>query len=256
MRKQTEATFDGATLALPELSAAAAEFVHQHPEAARVAVTAALEAVAAHFDSARDEARVPEALRTFVVETSGEDDELIGAEEAAQRLAVSRATVYNWIEAGRLVGWRLTRQGTLIPAEQILGPAELVPGIDKVLEILPEPRAAWRFLKEESPFFDTPQRPIDALKAGRVDDVVEAARTSGAAEPYPQEKSMSDTSQVSQRTVAAPPPTPASSKPLPNRVFSVVLKAYEDVEWSWTSSPDGVSYVSGYTIVRRVPGRG
>jgi excisionase family DNA binding protein len=181
MRKQSEAAFDGATLALPELSAAAAEFVHQHPEEARVAVTAALEAVAAHFDSARDEARVPDALRTFVVEASGEDDELIGAEEAARRLAVSRATVYNWIEAGRLLGWRLTRQGTLIPAEQILGPGELVPGIDRLLEVLPEPRAAWRFLKEESPFFDTPQRPIDALKAGKVEDVVEAARTSGEA---------------------------------------------------------------------------
>jgi hypothetical protein len=78
-------------------------------------------------------------------------------------------------------GSAVTRQGTLIPAEQILGPGELVPGIDRVLEILPEPRAAWRFLKEESPFFDSPQRPIDALKAGKVDDVVEAARTSGEA---------------------------------------------------------------------------
>jgi RES domain len=53
-----------------------------------------------------------------------------------------------------------------------------------------------------------------------------------------------------QAAVAAPPPAPASSKPLPNRVFSVVLKADEDVEWAWTSSPDGVSYVTGYTIVR------
>ena len=181
MRKQSEAAFDGATLALPELSAAAAEFVQQHPEEARVAVTAALEAVAAHFDSTRDESRIPAALRPLVVEASGTDDELISVEEAARRLAVSRATVYNWIDSRRLLGWRLTRQGTLIPAEQIRGPGELVPGIDRVLEILPEPRAAWRFLKEESPFFDTPQRPIDALKAGKVDDVVDAARTSGEA---------------------------------------------------------------------------
>src|SRR5579862_325019 len=181
MRKQSEAAFDGATLALPELSAAAAEFVQQHPEEARVAVTAALEAVAARFESARNEPMIPHALRPMVVEASGTDDELISAEEAARRLAVSRATVYNWIDSRRLLGWRLTRQGTLIPAEQILGPGELVPGIDKVLEILPEPRSAWRFLKEESPFFETPQRPIDALKAGKVDDVVEAARSSGEA---------------------------------------------------------------------------
>ena len=181
MRKQIEAAFDGATLALPELSAAAAQFVQQHPEEARVAVTAALEAVAAHFDSVRNESKIPDALRPFVVEASGTDGELITVEEAGRRLAVSRATVYNWIDSRRLLGWRLTRQGTLIPAEQIVGPGELVAGIDRVLEILPEPRAAWRFLKEESAFFDAPRRPIDALKAGKVDDVVEAARTSGEA---------------------------------------------------------------------------
>ena len=93
MRKQIEAAFDGATLALPELSAAATEFVHQHPEEARVAVTAALEAVAAHFDSARNESRIPDALRPFVVEASVTDDEVITVERRLQRrLAVSRAT--------------------------------------------------------------------------------------------------------------------------------------------------------------------
>ena len=182
MRKQIQAAFDGATLALPDLSVTAAEFVQQHPEEARVAVTAALEAVAAHFDPVRQYSRIPETLRSFVVEGAADsDDELVSAEEAARLLAVSRATVYNWIESHRLLGWRLTRQGTLIPAEQIVGPGELVQGIARVLEVLPEPRSAWRFLKEESPFFDTPQRPIDALKAGKVDDVVAAARTSGEA---------------------------------------------------------------------------
>jgi excisionase family DNA binding protein len=182
MRKHAQAAFDGATLALPELSAVATEFVQQHPEEARVAVTAALEAVAAHFEAARNESRIPESLRPFVDDDpAAADDELIGPEEAARRLGVSRATVYNWIDSLRLIGWRLTRQGTLIPAEQILGRGEVVPGIERVLEILPEPRIAWRFLKDESPFFDTPIRPIDALKAGKVDDVVMAARTSGEA---------------------------------------------------------------------------
>jgi hypothetical protein len=66
MRKQFEAAFDGATLALPELSAAAAQFIQQYPEEARLAVTAALEAVAAHFASRRDETGVPDSLRPFV----------------------------------------------------------------------------------------------------------------------------------------------------------------------------------------------
>ena len=180
MRKYAVAAFDGATLALPELSDTAAEFVQEHPEEARLAIRAALEAVAAHFDAARDESGIPDSLRRFVDDSAeADDDELIGPEEAARRLGVSRATVYNWIDSQRLLGWRLTRQGTLIPAEQILGRSEVVPGIDRVLEILPEPRTAWRFLKEESPFFDTPTRPIDALKAGKLDDVMMAARTAG-----------------------------------------------------------------------------
>jgi hypothetical protein len=62
---------------------------------------------------------------------------------------------------------------------------------------------------------------------------------------------MSNVSQHSQRTVTAPLPSPALAKPLPNRVFSVVLKADEDVEWIWTHTADGVSSVSGYTIVKK-----
>ena len=58
-------------------------------------------------------------------------------------------------------------------------------------------------------------------------------------------------SSASSRTVTAPPPSPASMKPLPNRVFSVVLQADEDVEWSWMHTADGVSYVTGYTVIKR-----
>src|SRR3981189_3735415 len=88
-------------------------------------------AVAAHFDSARDESRIPDALRPFVVVASGTDDELINAEEAARRAAVSRATVYNWIDSRRCLGWRLPRQGNRTPAGKVVGPGELIPGIDR-----------------------------------------------------------------------------------------------------------------------------
>jgi hypothetical protein len=37
------------------------------------------------------------------------------------------------------------------------------------------------FLTEESQLFDSPQRPIDALKAGKTDEVIAAARASGEA---------------------------------------------------------------------------
>jgi excisionase family DNA binding protein len=122
-------------------------------------------------------------LRPFVVDpaTAIPPPGMIGADEAARRLGVSRATVYNWIEARRLIGWRRTRQGTYIPSEQIVGPGELVPGIKRILQLIPDTRAAWRFLDELSPRFDAPQRPIDALKAGNVEEVITAARASGEA---------------------------------------------------------------------------
>jgi excisionase family DNA binding protein len=172
------------SIRLPPLSPAASAFVRQYPNQAQLAVTAALEAAAIQFAAMNAiESEIPASLRPFTIEASplASSDELIGPEEAAQRLNVSRATIYNWIESRRLIGWRLTRQGTLIPAEQIVGSGELVAGIEQILQLIPEPRAAWRFLAEESPLFDSPQRPIDTLKAGKTNEVIAAARALGEA---------------------------------------------------------------------------
>ena len=58
-------------------------------------------------------------------------------------------------------------------------------------------------------------------------------------------------SQPQKRTVTPPPPSPPTATSLPNQVLSVVLNADEDVEWLWTCTPERVSYVSGYRVVRR-----
>jgi hypothetical protein len=60
----------------------------------------------------------------------------------------------------------------------------------------------------------------------------------------------------SSRTILAPPPSPASAKPVVNRVESVILGPEEDVEWIWAHTPEGVSYVNGYIIVKREPDGG
>ena len=52
------------------------------------------------------------------------------------------------------------------------------------------------------------------------------------------------------RVVQAPAPT-TSALLAANRVVSVILQPGEEVAWVWTSTPDGGSYVSGYTIVTR-----
>jgi hypothetical protein len=68
--------------------------------------------------------------------------------------------------------------------------------------------------------------------------------------PSFEERFMSIKPQQSPRTIAAPRPSPASAKTPLNRVESVVLGPDEDVEWIWTHTLDGSSYVSGYTIVK------
>ena len=164
----------------PRLSTRAAEFLREHPDRAERVVAAALEDAAfddaglsdaASPDDASSERAVPEALRRFIV-SDDDDASLLSVSEASERLAVSRPTIYSWIEQGRLVAWKVTRRGRLIPAEQIVGPGELVPGIDRVLAAIPQPRAVWRFLTEESPFLSGELcRPIDVLKSGRPDDI-------------------------------------------------------------------------------------
>ena len=87
--------------------------------------------------------------------------------------------MYAWIEAKRLLAWRATRRGVLVPAEQIMGPGKVVPGIDRVLAVIPDPAAAWDFLTQESPYVnrDSLRRPIDALKAGELEPVIAAAHS-------------------------------------------------------------------------------
>ena len=64
---------------------------------------------------------------------------------------------------------------------------------------------------------------------------------------------MPTSSQQFKRTVAAPAPSFASAMLPANRVLSVDLQADEDVEWITTSTADGMTYVSGYTITKRQP---
>lgn len=122
---------------------------------------------------------MPESLKPFLIHRPS-DPSLIGVYEAAARLQVSRTTVYDWVEKKILLGWKSTRRGLTIPAEQIVGPGKVVPGIAAVLEIIGDPELTWAFLSEKWPFSDNEARPIDKLKAGDLNDVVNAAPSFGA----------------------------------------------------------------------------
>ena len=165
----------------PALSSSAKAFVRHRPREARLAVTAALEAAAAQCEAEGRSADldVPEALRPFVVRrTDGE--RILGVSEAAACLEVSRTTVYDWVRKNVLLAWRSTKRGLRIPAAQILGPGRVVAGLADVAEAIGDPELAWVFLIREWPFEDAVTTPLDALKAGRIDDVLGAASGFGA----------------------------------------------------------------------------
>lgn len=164
------------------LSSSAARFVRRHPRQAGMAVAAALEAAASQYQAKdRDSAGgLAEALTPFVVLKSPGAD-TVGVSEAAERLRISRTTVYDWVEKKILLGWKSTKRGLTIPAEQILGPGKVAPGIPELLRIIEDPELAWAFLSEVWPFAGEVARPIDKLKAGEVEEVVDAAPSFGTA---------------------------------------------------------------------------
>ncbi len=167
----------------PALSLAAVRFVETHPDEVQRIVATALETAAALDATGVPAATrsIPPALQRLVTSArpSAEEGRVLSVSEASELLEVTRVTVYAWIEAKRLLAWRATRRGVLIPAGQIVGPGEVVPGIERVLKVIAEPAAAWDFLTEESPYVtaDALRRPIDALKAGEIDAVIAAAHS-------------------------------------------------------------------------------
>lgn len=167
---------------LQGLSPTATTFLRLHPREARMAVAAALEAAAVQFKAQDDvsPADAPPALAPFVVRRPYGTD-MLGVSEAAERLQISRTTVYDWVEKKILLGWKSTKRGLTIPAEQILGPGKVVPGMAQVVEIIGDPELAWAFLSQEWPFADKAERPLQKLKAGNVEEVVSAAPTFGTA---------------------------------------------------------------------------
>ena len=165
----------------PVLSSSAREFVRDHPREARLAVVVALETAAAQCgaEDGGDVVDVPEELRSFIVRRGGGED-ILGVSEAAERLKVSRTTVYDWVEKKTLIAWKSTKRGLSIPAAQILGPGRVVSGLAEVVDVIGDPELAWSFLTQEWPFEDTASTPLELLNAGRVEEVVDAAPGFGA----------------------------------------------------------------------------
>jgi hypothetical protein len=126
---------------------------------------------------------VPQGLRRFVVADRIEDDvEVLDLPRAAKLLEEAPETVVTWIQEKELLAWHDRKGDLRIPAEQILGPHRVVRGLARILEVIPDARAAWDFLTFESPFFaGEPKRPMDELKTEHIEEVIRASYSHGDA---------------------------------------------------------------------------
>ncbi len=150
------------------------------PRTARVAVAAARHAAAGRRAIEKPGKDLPVRLRRFVRDSPECGLATIGATEAAERLEVSRTTIYDWARKGTLLAWRAPQGGLRIPAAQILGPRKVIPGLPEILDAIGDPELAWAFLTQEWPFEDETAVPLRKLKAGQVREVVDAAPGFGA----------------------------------------------------------------------------
>ena len=136
----------------------------------------ALEAAKALYEEMKDSGpyELPESLKPFVVRRPRSPD-LLGAAQAAARLDVSLSTVYKWVSKGTLLAWKGPDQGLRIPAGQILGPRKVVPALAEIVDIIGDAELAWDFLTEEWPFADDVAHPLEKLKVGRIEEVLDTA---------------------------------------------------------------------------------
>jgi len=165
---------------LDELSQPAREYLLRCPDDAIRAVTRALEKAGANYEAVREMGHIPESLKPFMV-TRAYGPEMIDAAEAATRLKIPEKKVREWVEQGVLIGWESMQHGTTIPKEQILGPKRVVPGIKEILEVIRDSKNSWYFISREWPFRDDVMRPIDKLKQGKVQEVLDSAPGYGEA---------------------------------------------------------------------------
>ena len=157
-----------------------------HPDAVRSAL-----AVAADMLTMDDEAR------SGVETIAGARPVLVGAEEAAGRMAArtragapetlltsdemagrvglkTRQSVHDWLKKGRIVGWRGARRGHVFPAAQLDERGRPLDGLDRVTGLFGDGYAAWVWLTTELSSLDG-ATPLALLAGGELDRVAKAA---------------------------------------------------------------------------------
>jgi len=162
---------------LGELSRTTMRFVRRHPDAARRAVETALNLAAIGYEDPDQNYESSQSIEDIApIPADGtEGTILIGAAEAAERLQVSRATIYDWVKKRTMVGWRSDDGRLVIPEEQILETGKLVLGLEQLLMIIGDPRRTWAFITEERQIAHEFIRPIEKMRRHELGAVVAVA---------------------------------------------------------------------------------
>jgi hypothetical protein len=98
-----------------------------------------------------------------------------GPVELERDYGIRRSTLHAWQQRGAVIGLLKGERKHVFPLEQFVD-GRPVEGISQVVAVVPSPRSGWLWLVQPSPLLGN-KRPIDILKQGRIDKVVEAART-------------------------------------------------------------------------------
>lgn len=98
-----------------------------------------------------------------------------GPVELERDYGIRRSTLHTWQRRGAVIGLLKGERKHVFPLEQFVD-GRPIEGIAQVVAVVPSPRSAWLWLVQHSPLLGG-KRPIDLLKQGRIDKVVEAART-------------------------------------------------------------------------------
>ena len=100
---------------------------------------------------------------------------LAGPTELERDFGVARSTLHTWQKQGTVVGLLVGVRKHAFPTEQFVD-GRPVTGLGAIVEAIGDPRTAWLWLRESNPGL-AGATPLERLRAGATDKVVEMARS-------------------------------------------------------------------------------
>ena len=103
---------------------------------------------------------------------------IAGPTELERDFGVARSTLHTWQKQGAVIGLLVGVRKHAFPTEQFVD-GRPVAGLAAIVKAIGDLRTAWRWLREPNPGF-AGVAPLERLKAGATDTVVETARSNFA----------------------------------------------------------------------------